>query len=107
MQKRNCRMTVNEAKAHDQAVKLRKMTDVQLLKFMEDGRKKAWEEGFETGKTIPKLDIPEPEPISGSTQKTAKEFVHFLLATKLPGIGTVTTNKVIAAARENGFIESA
>ena len=36
MQKRNCRMTVNEAKAHDQAVKLRKMTDVQLLKFMED-----------------------------------------------------------------------
>lgn len=44
--KRNCRRTVNEDKVHEKAVKIRKMTDEQLVHYVEDRVEKARSEGF-------------------------------------------------------------
>lgn len=49
--KRNCRRTTDENIIHDKAVKLRKMTDEQLVHYVEDRVEKARSEGFNQGKT--------------------------------------------------------
>ena len=36
MKKRSCRMTDTEKEMHDSAVKIRKMTDEQLCKYIDD-----------------------------------------------------------------------
>lgn len=48
--KRNCRRTTNENAIHDKAVKIRKMTDEQLVHYVEDRVEKARSEGFNCGK---------------------------------------------------------
>ncbi len=48
--KRNCRRTVDEDKIHEKAVKIRKMTDEQLVHYVEDRVEKARSEGFHRGK---------------------------------------------------------
>lgn len=50
MAKRNCRRTVDESRIHDKAVKMRKMTDEQLVHYFEDRIEKARREGFNQGK---------------------------------------------------------
>ncbi len=59
---RSCRRTTGENIVHDKAVKLRKMTDEQLVHYVEDCVEKAKKEGFNKGKTqappAPKIDIP-------------------------------------------------
>lgn len=50
MAKRNCRRTKDEAAIHEKAVKMRKMTDEQLVHYVEDRVGKARSEGFERGK---------------------------------------------------------
>lgn len=48
--KRSCRRTEDEDKIHDKAVKMRKMTDEQLVHYVEDRVEKARAEGFNQGK---------------------------------------------------------
>ena len=48
--KRSCRRTVDEDKIHEKAVKIRKMTDEQLVHYVEDRVEKARSEGFHRGK---------------------------------------------------------
>lgn len=48
--KRNCRRTTDENAIHDKAVKMRKMTDEQLVHYVEDRVEKARSEGFNAGK---------------------------------------------------------
>ena len=48
--KRSCRRTVNEDKVHEKAVKIRKMTDEQLVQYVNDRAEKARSEGFNQGK---------------------------------------------------------
>lgn len=48
--KRNCRRTNDENAIHDKAVKIRKMTDEQLVNYIEDRVEKARSEGFNCGK---------------------------------------------------------
>ena len=48
--KRNCRRTVDENRIHEKAVKMRKMTDEQLVHYVEDRVEKARSEGFHQGK---------------------------------------------------------
>ena len=55
--KRSCRRTVDEdkihekaVKIHEKAVKIRKMTDEQLVHYVEDRVEKARSEGFHRGK---------------------------------------------------------
>lgn len=58
--KRSCRRTENENRIHEKAVKMRKMTDEQLVHYVEDRVEKARSEGFNQGKvkaSAPKVDI--------------------------------------------------
>ena len=58
--KRNCRRTTDENIIHDKAVKMRKMTDEQLVHYVEDRVAKARSEGFHQGK----LQAPAHKPVS-------------------------------------------
>jgi len=60
MPKRNCRRTENENRIHEKAVKMRKMTDEQLVHYVEDRVEKARSEGFNRGKEQAK----KPEPVN-------------------------------------------
>ena len=59
--KRSCRRTEDENKIHEKAVKMRKMTDEQLVHYVEDRVEKARSEGFNQGKQraapAPKIDL--------------------------------------------------
>lgn len=80
--KRNCRRTMDEAKIHEKAVKMRKMTDEQLVHYVEDRVEKARSEGFNKGKEQKKA-VP---------QLSAIEFVEEI--SRIKGIGTTTMNKI-------------
>lgn len=60
--KRSCRRTIDEDKIHEKAVKLRKMTDEQLVRYVEDRAARAKSEGINFGKAMvlsakPKVDV--------------------------------------------------
>lgn len=48
--KRRCRRTADENTIHEKAVKMRKMTDEQLVNYVYDSVEKARSEGFNQGK---------------------------------------------------------
>lgn len=50
--KRNCRRTTDENIIHEKAVKMRKMTDKQLVNYVEDRVEKARSEGFNRANSI-------------------------------------------------------
>lgn len=91
--KRNCRRTEDEIKIHEKAVKMRKMTDEQLVHYVEDRVEKARSEGFNSGKKM-----------AGNGKDTEK-FLAELQTSKIPGIGAVTINKLLKVATENGYIQ--
>ena len=80
--KRSCRRTMDENKIHDKAVKLRKMTDEQLVHYVEDRVEKARSEGFNQGKNQA------PKYKSISIEKIINEIgnVRGIGATKLSDI---------------------
>lgn len=82
--KRNCRRTSEETRIHEQAVKIRKMTDEQLIKYIENREDQARNEGKE-------------DQIKG--------FFTEIQTSKIPGIGAVTINKLLKVAKENGYIQ--
>ena len=53
MKKRSCRMTDTEKEMHDRAVKIRKMTDEQLCKYIDDtqGKNDTRDKSVSIGKT--------------------------------------------------------
>lgn len=57
--KRSCRRTMNETKIHAKAVKMRKMTDEQLVHYVEDRVEKARSEGINQGKKRQSVSIEE------------------------------------------------
>lgn len=91
--KRNCRRTEDEVRIHEKAVKMRKMTDEQLVHYVEDRVEKARSEGFNKGKR------------SACSEKGMKEFLTELQTSKIPGIGIVTINKLLKVATEHGYIQ--
>ena len=83
--KRNCRRTMDESIIHEKAVKIRKMTDLQLVHYVEDRVEKARSEGFNQGKAhMPKYK-------SISIEKMIEEIgsVRGIGATKLSEIQTI------------------
>lgn len=58
--KRRCRRTYNENVIHEKAVKMRKMTDEQLVHYVEDRAEKARSEGFNQGKSR----VPRHKPVN-------------------------------------------
>ena len=91
--KRNCRRTEDEVRIHEKAVKMRKMTDEQLVHYVEDRVEKARSEGFNSGRKLV------------GNRKNTKEFLAELQTSKIPGIGAVTINKLLKVATEHGYIE--
>lgn len=94
--KKNCRRTVDEVKIHEKAVKMRKMTDEQLVHYVEDRVEKARSEG-------------KNERLAKATSlrkvNKVEEFIGFLQTEKIAGIGTITVNKIMKVAREHGYIQ--
>ncbi len=90
--KRNCRRTEDEIRIHEKAVKVRKMTDEQLVRYIEDRVEKARSEGFNKGKA------------TAEKRKGIKEFLEDLQKSKIPGIGAVTVSKIVKVATENGYL---
>ena len=91
--KRNCRRTEDEIRIHEKAVKMRKMTDEQLVHYVEDRVEKARSEGFNSGKK------------AAGNGKNTKEFRAELQTSTIPGIGIVTINKLLKVATEHGYIQ--
>ena len=83
--KRNCRRTTDESIIHEKAVKMRKMTDKQLVHYVEDRVEKARSEGFNQGKA----QAPTPEPVN--IEKILGEIgnVRGIGATKLADIRAI------------------
>lgn len=73
--KRSCRRTVNEDKVHEKAVKIRKMTDEQLVQYVNDRVEKARSEGFNQGK-------------KSATGMTVNDFLKEI--SKIKGVGDAT-----------------
>lgn len=86
MKKRNCRKTDEEREIHDKAVKLRKMTDAQLVEKVETAFNKGYHEGFKNASSK-----------VGMTYYF-KEFTEMLY--KIKGIGNSTIWKIKKAIGE-------
>lgn len=91
--KRSCRRTTDENIIHEKAVKMRKMTDEQLVNYVENRVEKARSEGFNQGKgnakAIPKANITEIVDEIGSVKGigAAKlQVIRGILETRLAGV---------------------
>ena len=108
--RRSCRRTENETVLHEKAVKIRKMTDEQLVHYIEDRVEKARSEGYNKGRktveppVVQAVESVEPSVVSGPGA-TVQEFLERLKATKIQGIGAVTLKKLMNAAEEYGYIQ--
>lgn len=87
--KRSCRRTNDEVKIHEKAVKLRKMTDEQLVDYVEDRVEKARSEGRNETKKAGNL----------------KAFMESLATPGvIPGVGKTTVDKIRRFAEEGGYL---
>lgn len=82
--KRNCRRTPEEASIHDEAVKLRKMTDVQLV------------EKVRSASAVVEQQKP--------SAKSAAEFLEAFANANIPGVGKITLKKMNTFAKDNGYL---
>lgn len=90
MKRRNCRRTENEVKIHEKAVKMRKMTDEQLVHYVEDRVEKARSEGRNEVKK----------------RNRVKEFLEKISASgTIPGVGASTVDKLKKFAEVGGYLE--
>lgn len=83
--KRSCRRTTDENILHDKAVKMRKMTDEQLVHYVEDRVEKARSEGFNRGKA----QAPIPEPVNIEKILGEIGMIRGIGTAKLLNIGNV------------------
>lgn len=83
--KRSCRRTAAENRIHEQAIKIRKMTDGQLVQYVKDREEKARREGFHQGQN-----------------KTKKPNLDEMICEiqSIRGIGIVKVNKIRAIIQE-------
>lgn len=89
MSKRNCRRTQDENRIHEKAVKMRKMTDDQLVHYVEDRVEKARSEGRKEAK-------------KGGSLKSFLEALGN--PGVIPGVGRTTVDKIKKFAEEGGFL---
>lgn len=95
MKKRNCRMTDEERDLHEQAVRLRKMTDQQLVDHIRHVREEAYAAGY--------TEAEEQAPASPATGKTLAEFIDELASGRCKGVKSATAYKIEEFAREAGY----
>lgn len=109
--KRSCRRTDDENKIHDKAVKMRKMTDAQLVHYVEDRVNKARSEGYNEGRKEYQLAFNRGVSEGARRQKAlesnlhpgVKEFLEELRENGIRGIGVTTISKLERMAVENGY----
>ncbi len=80
--KRNCRRTTDENIIHEKAVKMRKMTDKQLVHYVEDRVEKARSEGFNRGR----------KQVTGVSQTDIEVLIEEI--GRIKGVGAVTVHKI-------------
>lgn len=110
--KRSCRRTVDENRIHDKAVKMRKMTDEQLVHYVEDRVNKAHSEGFNEGrKDYEKAynrgfgeGVQRQKTLASRQHPGVKEFLEELRENGIRGIGQVTIVKLEKLAKEGGYV---
>ena len=86
--KRNCRRTPEEVSIHDEAVKLRKMTDAQLVEKVRSASAAA--------SKIPAAQV--------SSTKSVAEFLEAFANANIPGVGKITLKKMNTFAKDNGYL---
>lgn len=86
--RKNSRRTTDGGIIHAKAVKMRKMTDEQLVHYVEDREGKARSEGFNQGKM----------QASGTPQASIEGFVEEI--SRLKGIGDATMGKIRGLLKE-------
>ncbi len=97
MKKKSCRRNIEEEKNHEVAVKLRKMTDKQLVEYIEEQTRIAHSDGVKAGSMEGKKN-------DGSVCKI-KEFINEVSESGIAGIGKVTIKKLMAFAMEKGYLQ--
>ena len=104
--KRSCRRTNEENVAHSVAVRIRKMTDMQIIEYMEEIRKKAYAEAADDVRDANKAvceSCGSNKPVKN--EPSAQDFIDVLKREKIQGIGAVTINKLLEVAKKYGFIQ--
>lgn len=96
MKKRNCRMTAEERGLHEQAVRLRKMTDQQLFDHIKHVREEAYTAGY--------TEAEAQAPASPATGKTLGGFIEELAKGRCKGVKSATAFKIEEFARDEGYI---
>ncbi len=86
--KRNCRRTPEEVSIHDEAVKLRKMTDAQLVEKVRSASAAA--------SKMPAAQV--------SSTKSVAEFLEAFANANIPGVGKITLKKMNTFAKDNGYL---
>lgn len=86
--KRNCRRTPEEVSIHDEAVKLRKMTDVQLVEKVRSA-----------SATASKMLAAQ-----ATSTKSVAEFLEAFANANIPGVGKITLKKMNTFAKDNGYL---
>ena len=92
--RRSCRRTAEENQWHEKAVKIRKMTDEQIIRFVEGEAQQKYDEGYREGLLAGRQ--------GKKKERTVGEFLDKALGMK--GTGEVTINKMKRMAEENGYI---
>lgn len=96
MGKRSCRRTEDAKKIHEKAVKMRKMTDEQLVHYVEDRVAKAESEGYNR---VKKVSSQSENDLGNYTVKCFLEGFR-----QVPGVGKITYKRLVEYAKENGYI---
>lgn len=89
--KRNCRRTPEEVSIHEEAVKLRKMTDAQLVEKIRSASAAA-----------SKLSTAFQQ--QASSAKSVAEFLEAFANANIPGVGKITLKKMNTFAKDNGYV---
>ena len=89
--KRNCRRTPEEVSIHDEAVKLRKMTDAQLVEKVRSA-------------SVAASKPPTAFEEQATSTKSVAEFLEALANANIPGVGKITLKKMNTFAKDNGYL---
>ena len=93
MKKRSCRRSKEEKAIHDEAIKIRKMTDDQLVRHISQEKESNYNAGYRDGL------------LKGREGSRARAVTSFLDEVEnMKGVGAVTVQKLRKAAKANGYI---
>lgn len=100
MSRRKCRLSPEELNIHEKAVKLRKMTDNQLVEYVSAEKAAAYDDGeFAGKKEIMKHQRPTDQIIGGTGVKSFLDEIQ-----SVSGVGAVTLKKLHNLAEERGYL---